>query len=137
LVTVAEEAAKSSSPPRLTLRPGRTVRDLLIPLFYFRRRVLAAFALPLLAAFALALAGPRADMVDARLLILFDNSFPSLASDRAQIVKAEAEVLRSTALARETVRILGLRRLYPAAPRLDGGEQPRRLTGSIPARLAM
>ncbi|MGA0605226.1 GumC family protein [Phenylobacterium sp. VNQ135] len=100
-----------------------TLRDLLRPVFFFRRRVLAAFLIPFLFALAVALVTPPVYVAQSRLLILLGDDYvfrsplggavPGLSFDRSQIVNAETEILRSREVAQQVVEALGPGRMYP------------------------
>ncbi len=115
------EANYSRSHPRSPI----TARDLLTPLFFFKRRVAAAFLVPVIVALLAALLAHPAYVAESRLLILLGDDYvfksqlgtavPGLTFDRAQIVHAETEIISSRELAVETIKAVGLNRLYPHA----------------------
>jgi uncharacterized protein involved in exopolysaccharide biosynthesis/Mrp family chromosome partitioning ATPase len=120
-----DRAQQAKVQARAPLRAPVTARDLLTPLFFFKTRAIIAFILPLLAALAVAATAPHVYTADTRLLILpgddytFRNplsaAIPGLSFDRAQIVKAETEIIQSRGLISDTVQAVGLNRLFPKA----------------------
>ena len=119
----AERELNSGGYSRLPARNPVTARDILTPLFFFKVRVVIAFLVPfILAAIVAAMAHP-VYVAETRLLILLGDDtvmknpltavMPSLSVDRAQVVKAETEILASRELAMATVQAVGLQRIYP------------------------
>jgi len=102
-----------------------TARDVLTPLFFYKRRALIAFLVPVALAIIAALLAPPVYIADTRLLILLGDDYtsrtplgstqPGQSFDRTQIVKAETEIMASRELAVQTVQALGVNRLYPAS----------------------
>lgn len=112
----------SRTAPRPSTAP-LTVRDVLTPVFYFRRRAMLALLAPLLIALFAALVARPVYVAEARLLILPGEDYvfrsrqgpgaPDLTFDRAQIVNAEMQILGSRELQSAALSRLGVDRAYP------------------------
>jgi uncharacterized protein involved in exopolysaccharide biosynthesis len=106
------------------------LRDLLTRLFYHRRAASVAFAVPVLFALGAAILSKPTYVAEARLLVLYSGAYlyrpaigqsgDSVALDRNQIILGELQVLQSDLLARETLREVGIDRVYPGS---SGGNQ--------------
>jgi succinoglycan biosynthesis transport protein ExoP len=115
---------------RQPLRAPFTVRQLLTPVFYYRRRALFAFLIPVLIALIVALLAHPIFVAQSRLLILLGDDYvfqtgnaqtPIQTFDRSQIVHAEMEILGSRDLRLRTLNMVGLDKVYPdLAGRPDG-----------------
>ncbi|NBB14426.1 hypothetical protein GVN21_03520 [Caulobacter sp. SLTY] len=102
-----------------------TSRDLLTPAFYYWRPAFLALLIPIVLAIAVAALAKPVYTSQTRLLILpgedyvFEGSRVtggvSQVFDRAQIVAAEMEILRSKDLQQQAIEAVGLRRFHPAA----------------------
>ncbi len=100
-----------------------TARDVLTPLFFFKRRVVVSLLVPIVLALIAALLAQPSFTAESRLLILLGDDYvlknpltaavPGLSFDRSQIVKAETEILGSKELASATVQAIGVERIYP------------------------
>ena len=126
---VIDAGGAGSAGTRQPLRAPFTVRQLLTPVFYYRRRALFAFLIPVLVAIIAALLAHPVYIAQSRLLILLgdDYVFPSgnaqnpQTFDRSQIVHAEMEILGSKDLRERTLNVVGVGRVYPdLAGRADG-----------------
>lgn len=118
---------------------GYTLRDLLTAVFYHRRAMLIAFVVPVLLGFAAAQLARPAYVAQARLLILYGSEYfyrpaagqpqASVALDRNEIVTGELQVLQSSTLALETLKSVGVDRVYPGTnpddPAAMGGAAER------------
>lgn len=110
-------------------RAGYTLRDLLTTVFYHRRAMLIAFVIPVLIGLAAALLATPAYVAQARLLILYGSEYfyrpaagqpqASVALDRNEIVTGELQVLQSNALALDTLKSVGVDRVYPGTNAQD------------------
>jgi succinoglycan biosynthesis transport protein ExoP len=108
---------------RMPTRNPVTARDILTPLFFFKRRVVLAFLVPILAALIAAVLAHPVFVAESRLLILLGDDYvfksplgaamPGLTFDRSQIVHAETEILNSRELGTETIQAIGVERMYP------------------------
>lgn len=100
-----------------------TLRDILAPVFFFKRRAIIAFIIPLVLAILAAAAAQPTYVSEARLLILLGDDYvlrnplsgmsPGMSFDRAQIVNAETEIIQSREIAVQTLQALGVERVYP------------------------
>jgi succinoglycan biosynthesis transport protein ExoP len=119
----AERERDAGGYSRLPARNPVTARDILTPLFFFKKRVIIAFLAPIILALIAALMAHPVYVAESRLLILLGDDMvmknplsavmPGLSVDRSQIVKAETEILASRELATATVQAVGLERMYP------------------------
>jgi uncharacterized protein involved in exopolysaccharide biosynthesis len=104
--------------------PRFTLRDLLIEVFYHKKIMLVAFIIPVaLGLFAASLAKPNY-VAQARLLVLYGSEYfyrpltgqsssSSIPLDRNEIMLGELQVVQSQTLAIQTLRVVGLDRVYP------------------------
>lgn len=122
----APAAALAAEPPvRQDAYPGYTLRDLLTAVFYHWRALLIAFLVPVVLGLFAALTSHPVFIAQARLLALIGNDYvftpnggtagSQIALDRTQIIEGEVEILQSTTLARETLRDIGIRTVFPSA----------------------
>jgi succinoglycan biosynthesis transport protein ExoP len=103
-----------------------TSRDLLTPAFYYWKPAFLAFIVPVILAVIVALLATPVFTAQTRLLILPGDDYIFRGSavgdgavqtfDRAQIVNAEMEILKSKDLQEQAVRVIGLGRVYPGTP---------------------
>lgn len=118
-------ATETKDPPAPSPKSS-TVRDLLTPVFFYRRRVFLALLIPiLLAVFAAAVAHPIY-VAQSRLLILLGGDYvfkgalndpnSNQSYDRLQIMHAEMEILSARDLYVDAIRAVGLHRVYPSIP---------------------
>ena len=127
---VIDAGGAGAAGSRQPLRAPLTVRQLLTPLFYYRRRALFAFLIPVLVAVIAAMLAHPVYVAQSRLLILLGDDYvfpsgnaqgPSQTFDRSQIVHAEMEILGSKDLRERTLGMVGLDKVYPdLAGRSDG-----------------
>ncbi|MBV9782230.1 MAG: hypothetical protein JO264_00270 [Acidisphaera sp.] len=118
-------AASTSSPVRLAAHPSYTLRDLLSAVFFHRRALIIAFAVPVVLGLLAALLSHTVYVAQARLLVLLGSEYvfqpqvgeagSGMALDRNQIVQGELEILGSSSLRIETLKTLGLQHVYPDA----------------------
>jgi uncharacterized protein involved in exopolysaccharide biosynthesis len=102
------------------------IRDLLTAIFYHKRIMILAFLLPALLGVGAGLLSKPAFVAQARLLVLYGSEYfyrpatgqsgSSVALDRNEIMQGELEVLQSTTLAIDTLRAVGVDRVYPHRP---------------------
>jgi succinoglycan biosynthesis transport protein ExoP len=100
-----------------------TLRDILVPVFFFKRRAIIAFLIPVVLAFLAAAVAKPTYVAESRLLILLGDDYvvrnplsgmaPGMSFDRAQIVNAETEILQSREIAMDTLRAVGVEKVYP------------------------
>ncbi len=100
-----------------------TMRDLLTPAFRFQKEALLGFLVPVILALAAALFAHTSYVSQARLLVLLGNDYalrsdPNASTtpqpiDRTEIVRAEMEILGSRDLRVQTLKTVGLSRVYP------------------------
>jgi len=118
---VIDAGGAGAAGSRQPLRAPLTVRQLLTPVFYYRRRALFAFLIPVLIAVIAALLAHPVYVAQSRLLILLgdDYVFPTgnaqapQTFDRSQIVHAEMEILGSKDLRERTLSAVGIDKVYP------------------------
>jgi len=118
---VIDAGGAGAAGSRQPLRAPLTVRQLLTPLFYYRRRALFAFLVPVMIAVIAAILAQPVYVAQSRLLILLgdDYVFPTgnaqapQTFDRSQIVHAEMEILGSKDLRERTLGMVGLDKVYP------------------------
>ncbi|WP_304191621.1 hypothetical protein, partial [Phenylobacterium aquaticum] len=120
---VFEQTPAATEAPRRRIQSPLTLRDLLTPVFYYRRRAMLALMVPVILAFVAALLAHPVYIAQSRLLILLggDYVFKGSASDpgssqsfdRAQIVHAEMEILAARSLHLEAIKEIGLAKAYP------------------------
>ena len=119
---VIDAGGAGAAGARQPLRSPLTVRQLLTPLFYYRRRALIAFLIPVLVAVIAAILAHPVYVAQSRLLILLGDDYvfpsgnaqtPSQTFDRSQIVHAEMEILGSKDLRERTLGMVGLDKVYP------------------------
>ena len=128
---VIEEEGVSASAPRQPLKSPLTLREILTPVFYFRRQAIIAFLVPLMIACVAALFAQPVYVAQSRLLILLGDDYvfqsgvnsgaPGQTFDRPQIVHAEMEILGARDLRLKTIEAVGLARLYPALAKAPNG----------------
>lgn len=113
--------------PRLIARSASyhkwSPRDLLTPLFYYRKAMVLAFVLPCLLGGLAGMVAHTIYTAQARLLVLYGNEYVfrpadqqngnTIVLDRDQIMQGELEILKSPALAEEVVEDVGATVLYP------------------------
>jgi uncharacterized protein involved in exopolysaccharide biosynthesis len=104
--------------------PRFTLRDLLIEVFYHKKIMLVAFIIPVaLGLFAASVAKPSY-VAQARLLVLYGSEYfyrpltgqsssSSIPLDRNEIMLGELQVVQSQTLAIQTLRVVGVDRVYP------------------------
>lgn len=100
-----------------------TLRDLLTPIFFFKKRALIAFVIPIVLALVAAAIARPIYVAESRLLILLGDDYvlrnpltggtPNFSFDRAQIVNAETEILHSREIAVQTLQAIGVEKVYP------------------------
>lgn len=120
---MTEPVATDASATRSRDRLGVTTRDLLTPAFYHWQAALMAFLVPLILALGVAMIAKPIYTAQSRLLILPGDDYvfrgspgssaPTQTFDRAQIVNAEMEILKSKDLQEEVVRKVGFSRVFP------------------------
>jgi succinoglycan biosynthesis transport protein ExoP len=120
---VIDQTPVATEAPRRRIQSPLTLRDLLTPVFYYRRQAMLALMIPVILAFVAALMAHPVYVAQSRLLILLggDYVFKGSASDpgssqsfdRAQIVHAEMEILSARSLHIEAIKEIGLARAYP------------------------
>ncbi len=103
--------------------PSITLRDVLTSVFYNRKSLLVAFLIPALIGLIAALLTHPTYVAQARLLVLYgseyvfhpgnSNSGSDITLDRNQIMQGEEQILNSTTLAMETLKAVGIARVYP------------------------
>lgn len=118
--TTASDVGSTRSPGRA----GFTTRDLLTPVFYYGRIALLIFLIPVVLSLGLALTAKPIYTAQSRLLILLGDDYifrgtvnssgPGLTFDRAQIVNAEMEILKSKDIQARAIQMVGLSRVYPS-----------------------
>ncbi len=118
--TTASDVGSTRSPGRA----GFTTRDLLTPVFYYGRIALLIFLIPVVLSLGLAVTAKPVFTAQSRLLILLGDDYifrgtvnssgPGLTFDRAQIVNAEMEILKSKDIQTQAIRLVGMSRVYPA-----------------------
>jgi uncharacterized protein involved in exopolysaccharide biosynthesis len=118
-------SASRLTPPELrsAVYPRYTLRDLLTATFYHRRAMMVAFAIPLLIGLAAALFARPIYTAQARLLVLYGSDYvfhpgnsvggSDIALDRNQIMQGEQQILSSNTLAIDTLKAVGVGRVYP------------------------
>lgn len=100
-----------------------TLRDILAPVFFFKRRAIIAFLIPLILALIAAAIAKPTYVAESRLLILLGDDYvvrnplagmaPGMSFDRAQIVNAETEIIQSREIAMQTLQAVGVEKVYP------------------------
>jgi uncharacterized protein involved in exopolysaccharide biosynthesis len=121
----AERERDTAGYSRVPTRNPITARDILTPLFFFKRRAIIALLIPMVLGLFSALNAHPSFVAESRLLILLGDDYvfknplgaavPGLTFDRSQIVHAETEIIASRELASETIQSVGLARIYPHA----------------------
>jgi uncharacterized protein involved in exopolysaccharide biosynthesis/Mrp family chromosome partitioning ATPase len=119
---IANDASYATEPKRAP-PSALTLRELLTPVFYYRRRALLAFLIPLALAVLACLFAHPVFVAQSRLLILLGGDYvfkgapndpgSSQSFDRAQIVHAEMEILSAPDLHADAIKAVGLARVYP------------------------
>lgn len=130
---VIDQTSYAAEPPRRRIQSPLTLRELLTPVFRYKWQALLAFCIPVVLALIAALLAHTMYTAQSRLLILlggdyvFKNSAadstPAQAFDRPQIVHAEMEILSARNLRMETIRKVGLARIYPDLATRPNGVQ--------------
>ena len=121
---VLDHSSYAAPAPKRRLQSPLTLRELLTPIFYYKWQALLAFLIPVIIALvAVALAQP-VFTAQTRLLTLLGGDYvfkgsgsdpgSAQAFDRSQIVHAEMEILGARALRVETLKAIGLQRVYPS-----------------------
>lgn len=118
--TTASDVGSTRSPGRA----GFTTRDLLTPVFYYGRMALLIFLIPVVLSLGLAVTAKPVFTAQSRLLILLGDDYifrgtvnssgPGLTFDRAQIVNAEMEILKSKDIQASAINAVGISRVYPS-----------------------
>lgn len=108
---------------RYRLRSPVTLRELITPVFYYKRVAILAFVIPVLIALLAVMAARPIYTAQSRLLILLGDDYvfhsdvgggnTSQSFDRPQIVNAEMEILGSEDLRADTLKKVGLDKVYP------------------------
>ena len=122
---VIDDGGLGAARARQPLRSPLTVRQLLTPAFYYRKRAIFAFLVPVLLALIAALLAQPVFVAESRLLILLGDDYVFQSGvnsqtpgqtfhDRSQIVHAEMEILGSRDLRLRTLSAVGLKRVYPS-----------------------
>jgi len=124
-VSIAAASPLSAPELRSSIYPSFSARDLLNAVFFHRRALVIAFLIPCLLGLAAALFSKTSYVAQARLLVLYGSDYvfhPGNSSignditlDRNQIMQGEQQILTSTTLAMETLKAVGLNRVYPDA----------------------
>lgn len=121
----ANGLALSGAPPvdYGTAGPSFSMRDLLTPLFYYRRILLIVLFIPIVLALALAVVSKPVYVSSAKLLVLpgseyiytptVGNAGSGISLDRDEIIQAEIQILSSADLRRKVLEDIGLERIYP------------------------
>jgi len=110
--------------------PRFTVRDLLIEVFYHKKVMLIAFIIPVILGLVAASVTKPNYVAQARLLVLYGSEYfyrpltgqsssASIPLDRNEIMLGELQVVQSQTLAIQTIRAVGLDRVYPG---MDGND---------------
>jgi uncharacterized protein involved in exopolysaccharide biosynthesis len=104
---------------------GYSLRDLFVTLFYYKRILIIAFLIPCLLGVVAGLLSRTVYVAQARLLLLYGSDYVfhtgngengnDIALDRNQIVQGELQIMQSSILAEDTLRAVGLQRVYPSA----------------------
>ncbi|ATQ43299.1 GumC family protein [Caulobacter mirabilis] len=128
---MTDRTYSDAGPSRPASRAGFTARDLLTPAFYYWKPALLVFLIPVILALMLAAIAKPIYTAQSRLLILPGDDYvfrggvagngPSQVFDRAQIVNAEIEILKSRDLQERAIRAVGMQRVYPAFPDTQRG----------------
>lgn len=109
---------------RYRLRAPVTLRELITPIFYYKRAAILAFMIPMFIALVAVIMARPIYTVQSRLLILLGDDYvfqsggmgtanTSQSFDRPQIVNAEMEILGSDDLRATTLKLVGVQRIYP------------------------
>jgi uncharacterized protein involved in exopolysaccharide biosynthesis len=108
---------------------GYSLRDLFTTLFYYKRILIVAFLIPCLLGVAAGLLSKTVYVAQARLLLLYGSDYVfhtgngengnDIALDRNQIVQGELQIMGSSTLAEETLKAVGLQRVYPSSKNDD------------------
>ena len=109
---------------RYRLRSPVTLRELITPIFYYRRVAILALMIPMFIALVAVIMARPIYTAQSRLLILLGNDYvfqsggmgtanTSQNFDRPQIVNAEMEILGSNDLRSDTLKLVGVQRIYP------------------------
>jgi len=120
---VLDQTSYAAPPSKRRIRTPFTLRELITPVFYYKRQAILAFLLPFLLAWVAIFFAQTVYVAQSRLLILLggDYVFKSSATetataqsfDRSQIVLAEMEILKSRDVRTEALKTIGLSRVYP------------------------
>jgi uncharacterized protein involved in exopolysaccharide biosynthesis len=121
--SIANASPLTAPELRSAAYPSVTVRDVLNSLYFYRKKVLIAFLVPIAMGLIAALLTRPNYLAQARLLVLYgseyvfhpgnSNSSNDITLDRNQIMQGEEQILTSTALAMETLKAVGIARVYP------------------------
>lgn len=108
---------------RSTAYPSLNLRNLLTAVYFHRWAIIIAFLIPSLIGLAAALLSRPSYVAQARLLVLYGSEYvfhPGNSSngnditlDRNQIMQGEQQILTSTTLAMDTLKAVGINRVYP------------------------
>ncbi len=108
-----------------------SLRELLTPVFYYRRRAWLAFLIPVALAVVACLFAHPVYVAQSRLLILLGGDYvfkgapndpgSTQSFDRFQIVHAEMEILSARDLYTDAIKAEGLARVYPGVPDSPSG----------------
>ncbi len=123
----------SDAAPAARLRSGSfpafSPRDLVTALFYYKRVVLAAFAVPCILGVLAGLMAHTSYVAQARLLVLYGSEYvfhpgnrdtgSDITLDRNQIIQGELQILQSPALASEVLAEIGPAVVYAGLPAGD------------------
>ena len=111
--------------------PVFSLRDLVTALFYYKRVILLAFAVPCILGVIAGFLAHTSYTAQARLLVLYGSDYvfhpgnrdtgSDITLDRNQIIQGELQILLSPALAAETLQAVGPDVVYPGLPHDDTG----------------
>jgi uncharacterized protein involved in exopolysaccharide biosynthesis len=103
-----------------------SARDLVTALFYYKRVMLIAFIVPSILGVLAGLLAHTSYTAQARLLVLYGSDYVfhpgnrdtgnDITLDRNQIIQAELQIIQSSALATETLKAVGIDKIYPGLP---------------------
>lgn len=127
---VIDQTSYAAEAPKRRIHAPITFRELLTPVFYYKRRALIAFLIPVILALVAALLAHKTYTAQSRLLILLGGEYvfkttadagQAQVFDRPQIVHAEMEILGARSLREATLAKVGLARVYPNLARQPNG----------------
>lgn len=110
--------------------PRYTLRDLLIEVFYHKWLMLIAFVIPVALGLYAGSVSKPAYVAQAKLLVLYGSEYfyrpvtgqstsSSIPLDRNEIMSGELQVIQSQTLALDTLKAVGLDRVYPGTDQND------------------